>query len=675
MVALATATLAITGQVAPWALAIAGASLLAATALRERHRAWQRSPLLLNGALAACVAAGAVLFVRGELAVIALAHFAVLAQALQLLDARPRRSEFLLVALSLFQVVLAANLTDSAFFPILLVAFTVATVWTLLVHTLRAEALEAGRPEAAGQALSGGLRRTVTLASLASVGLALVFFPMLPRLRSGVLLAAGAGGAVAVSGFSERVELGDLGRIRLDPRVVLRVETLDGEAPGPAARYVRGLAFDHFDGRRWSVTPPGRERVPGDPEIGVDLGGPRRGARLHQRIAREALDSGILFSTGTPSGLRGAVGRLERDAGGALYAHQSAGRRVDYTLATRVSSPDPEALALDRAAAPEGARERLLELPELSPAVASLAREITRDAPHDAARLAALEAFLRREGRYTDTPPTLDRDDPRSPVEVFLSGERAGHCEYFATAMAVLARSLGIPARLVNGFAGGRANRLGGFVEYAQSDAHTWVEVPFEGGGWVRYDPTPPDLRMAGAEALRAGAGGLTELASALELWWFRNVVDFDRGHQARALHSLWRKWRGWRGHARSGAQPDAVPGAGAKPGPLPWRWILVAAALVGTGLALARRLGPAERDPLPSWYADALRVLARRGLSRGPATPARVFAETAARELPPRGAEAFRALTEAYLRARFAGESVAAPRHELAVLRDSLRS
>jgi hypothetical protein len=240
MVALATATLAITRQVEPAALAAAGAAIALSAARRDRPHAWQRAPLLLNAGLLAVVAVAAADWLRGGLGVVALAHFSVLAGGLQLLDARPRRSEFLLVALALFQVILAANLTDSAFFPLFLVAFTVATVWTLLVHTLRAEALEAGEPEAARRALSGGLRRTVTAASLGAVLLALALFPLLPRLRAGALLAGGLGQALPVSGFSDEVALGDLGRIRLDPQVAVRVETLRGPRPHPRSATCAG---------------------------------------------------------------------------------------------------------------------------------------------------------------------------------------------------------------------------------------------------------------------------------------------------------------------------------------------------------------------------------------------------------------------------------------------------
>ena len=118
--------------------------MIASLRLRNHPRAWQRNALVLNAGLLGAIGFALALWLRGALALLALAHFAHLAQALQLLDARPRRSDFLLVALALFQIVLAANLTDSIFFPPLLLAFLVATVWTLVVHTLWMEAIAAG---------------------------------------------------------------------------------------------------------------------------------------------------------------------------------------------------------------------------------------------------------------------------------------------------------------------------------------------------------------------------------------------------------------------------------------------------------------------------------------------------------------------------------------------------
>jgi hypothetical protein len=414
MVGLASATLAITGQIQPWALGVAAVALGWAVARGARPAAWQRNRWLLNGALAGCVTAALAVAVLGEPLIVALAHFALLSQGLQLVDARPRRTEFLLVALAIFQVTLAANLTDSVLFPPLLIAFTVAAVWTLVVHTLRAEALEAGEPEAARRALSRGLERTTLLASLCCVLLSLALFPLLPRVRSGAIFDKGFGLQVASSGFSERVELGDIGRIRLDPTRVMRVTTLEGPVVSASERYWRGLSFDRFDGRRWSITPPLRVPVHGDAEIGVDLGGPRRrGSRAVQQIAREELRSGVLFTPGLPAAFRGAVGRLERDANRSLHAPAAAGRRVLYHVVAELSEPADGELAGDAVASPKG-DPRYLQLPALDPQIGALAQEIVAAEASDAARVRAVESWLRSHGRYTDSPPDFGDRSSRS---------------------------------------------------------------------------------------------------------------------------------------------------------------------------------------------------------------------------------------------------------------------
>jgi transglutaminase-like putative cysteine protease len=521
--------------------------------------------------------------------------------------------------------------------------------------------------------LTTGLWRTTLIASLVSVAFSALLFPVLPRIRSGAIFDRSFGGGGASAGFSDRVELGDIGRIRQDESVALRVETIEGDARSAEHRYWRGLAFDAFDGRRWSVTPAAPVPVYGDPEIGVDLGGPRRGERLVQRIVREGLDPGVVFAAGYPTLLRGGIGRLARDGNGSLIAYATANKRAIYQVVTRRAAPD---LAADRAAPRDADSERYLQLPALDPAVAALAERITAGAAHDAARVAAIERWLRENGRYTDAPPAIRAD--RSPVEQFLLDRSEGHCEYFASAAVVLLRSVGIPARVVNGYAGGHENRVGGFIEVAQSDAHAWVEVLFDRSGWIAVDPTPPDLRLAGSDALR-GVGSLSDIASALELWWFNNIVDFDRATQARALRDLWMRWNRWRAAQRAGAAPDAAreaPRSGDDGSlDLPWTWLGGAALAAFVALKLRRRLRRRAGADLPRDYARALRLLRRRGLTRAPATSARAFAAEVAARIPPSGARAFSALTESYLAERFGGARRARGENELAALRASLRA
>ena len=674
LVTVASATLWITQQVALWAVLLQVAALIGSLLRRRDPHPWQKSGLALNLGMTGITLATIAVALRGEPSTIALAHFAALTQGLQLLDARPRHTEFLLVALALFQVVLAANLTDSVFFTPLLVAFVGSAVWTLLVHTLRSEAIEAGDPREVTRAITPGLLRMTLVASALSVVLALALFVTLPRLRSSVITGSGISPLLVSAGFSQRVELGDLGRIRQDPTLALRVETLEGQAPAPGAAYFRGLAFDSFDGRSWSILPPQRSPVAGSAEGGVSFGRERDPVNLVQRIVREPVDSGVLFSVGEPRQLQGTVRRLERDTSGGLYASGQAHERIRYTISSEQRSWRDEDLAKDASAPEARDRERHLQLPELSPEVASLARRITATATSDAERARAIEGHLARTGRYTDTPPQLDPGAQRSPIEDFLLGELAGHCEYFASAMVVLAREVGLHARLVNGFAGGQENRIGGFVELTRSDAHTWVEVHYAGAGWVRYDPTPPDLRARPALAFSLSVQ-LRQLGSALELWWYQSVLGFDRSDQIHAAKRAWLAWQSAKGVRREAAGGGASLLARLRGGvPGPEAAALLAFAITA-GALLHRILRRRRGAVLPADYAAALRLLSRRGLVRTAQQTAFDFLAAVAAAHPGAAEAAFERLTQGYLAHRFGGRPAAPSESELSTLREALRA
>jgi transglutaminase-like putative cysteine protease len=446
----------------------------------------------------------------------------------------------------------------------------------------------------------------------------------------------------------------------------MRIETLEGSPPPPGAGYWRGLAFDHFDGRTWSITPPNREIFPGSAELGVAFGRRPDAIDLVQRIVREPVESGVLFAAGELRRLQGTVRRLERDSSGGIYATGQAVERVRYTVSSERREWGDSALRRDRAEPDPRHPRRDLQLPALSPAVVALAQRLAAGHEHDADRVRAIERHLIQHGRYTDEPPN---PGGAPPVEAFLLGQLAGHCEYFATSMVLLVRSLGIPARIVNGFAGGRDNPIGGFLEVTRSDAHTWVEVRYARAGWVAYDPTPADLRARPAAAVSLSERA-RQLASAVELWWFQRVVGFDRADQVNGLKQMWLAWQA----ARGDRGPRAVaPSAGAGLDRIP---VPVAAlgALVAAFAALALARGRRRRTDraLPAWYARALRLLARRGYRRAPAVTARAFARQVREREPAAVATAFDALTEAYLAQRFGGREAAGEAH-LAALRAGL--
>jgi hypothetical protein len=191
----------------------------------------------------------------------------------------------------------------------------------------------------------------------------------------------------------------------------------------------------------------------------------------------------------------------------------------------------------------------------------------------------------------------------------------------------------------------------------------------------VRYDPTPPDLRLASASALSA-SDRFAALQSALEFWWFRNVIDFDRSRQASALRSLWMAWRAWRApreDAGAGAEAhrDAAPSLPL--GPLG----LVAAPLALGALALfaLRRRRLRQQPAVPAYYRQALRLLSGRGARREAGDTARAFVARVTVVLGAGPALAFADVTELYLAERFGGRAPGAAGDEaLRRLRDSLR-
>ena len=138
---------------------------------------------------------------------------------------------------------------------------------------------------------------------------------------------------------------------------------------------------------------------------------------------------------------------------------------------------------------PSPIRQVYLQLPRLDPRVKRLADEITAGSQNEYDKAANIQRHLMSHYAYTlDLSGTHGED----PLADFLFVRRAGHCEYFASAMTVLLRAEGIPARYVTGFSPGEYNDVGGDYIIRESDAHAWVEVYFPGYGWITFDPTPP---------------------------------------------------------------------------------------------------------------------------------------------------------------------------------------
>jgi transglutaminase-like putative cysteine protease len=446
---------------------------------------------------------------------------------------------------------------------------------------------------------------------------------------------------------------------------------LPDDPPERASLRLRGTSFDHYDGTVWSRTPGGYTAALNETGRFYPVTRlPDPANDRPTRIALTHLDPPMLF-------LPDRTVAIEVGA----EAHRGGFFDLAFTDADDVRYDDTEGLGLIYVAwaPPRGATEppvglsvarmeRYLALPEGHDDVVALAQRWTSGASSDRERAERIRQAL-AEGELTYS---LDMRDPgaRTPLSAFLFVHRTGHCEYFASAMAVMLRAVGIPSRSVTGFLGGEWNPFGGYYAIRSSDAHAWVEAYLPGEGWVTFDPTPASRN----EML--GGGWLSAIAYAYEAIaaeWDERVVFWDAGSQASLARSLfgWLPRRSRRGprpeeevNEGPAASTPALGGAGA---------ILVALAVVafaiGVAVVFARR-----RTPL----SDAQRVLDEldRALKqrRAPRPPHRTPAEHA-RALALRGFLGHAdvaAIVDRYNAARFGDTPLDAA--ELAALRARAR-
>lgn len=296
-------------------------------------------------------------------------------------------------------------------------------------------------------------------------------------------------------------------------------DTVIMDVRASAGRYWRGAVYHTYTGRGWINTdqetmPLGAGDAPRLPEYELRQ-------EITQTITTYYPGTGLLFAAGQPVRVvlpaLAEVSYLPEDilptptplpGGGEravvsppvdisrLFGRLQLDEGQSYTVVSAISKADVESLRAAGDAYPDWVRERYLQLPEELPQrVRDLALEITApyDNPYDKA--AALEDYL-REIPYNEeiAAPPPDQDG----VDYFLFSVREGYCDYYASAMVVMARAVGIPARIAAGYSQGEYQEEEGFYRVKERDAHAWVEVFFPRYGWVEFEPTanePPIVR------------------------------------------------------------------------------------------------------------------------------------------------------------------------------------
>src|SRR5689334_3740973 len=488
-----------------------------------------------------------------RLGVTALAHLIVFLSAVKLLQVKKDRDWVFLYLISFFEMLLAAGLSFS---PVFLGTLTLYLLCGLsAVTAFEIQKARRSTPYAETRLLvppdsrmfrkSGGRSWWSTEAvrlPLVAVGLLLMIFVLaLPLFliapRSGAAALTRSGGGLSnFIGFSENVTLGQIGTLKRDDGVVMRVRIEDNQLPRDP-RW-RGVALDEFTGVGWKKSAQARQ---------IDQINERGGffpfgttEALHhlttQTFFLEPLESPVIFAAPRIVALQGDLPFVRMDQEGSVQSRRHDFERLIYKVMSDTTEPRIDLLRNDNRPL-SISFYRYLQLPEnLDPRIDRLATQIILEANasnrYDAAK--AIESYLQREYGYSLEMKASGPD----PLADFLFNVRTGHCEYFATAMTVLLRTHGIAARVVNGFLPGEYNDTAGAYTVRQSDAHSWVEVYFpESRSWVTFDPTPPAGRT---EPIRTGLSAqFKKYAEVLELVWFQYVVGYDKQEQRSLATSI----------------------------------------------------------------------------------------------------------------------------------------
>ena len=436
-------------------------------------------------------------------------------------------------------------------------------------------------------------------------------------------------------GFSNEMTLGEIGEIQRRQTAVMHVRIGDGRQP--SGLKWRGTALARFDGKRW-YNPPDPGTLVRVTDGVVQLSDidqqRRRGERIRYEVQLSAMATDALFLAGTPELLRinaPLVVRTATDGLRAGFAHSDGLRYGAYSFREETAGP----YDLPRGAAltpPPGAG--YLQLPKIDARIPVLAQSIAAASRSDGERARAIETYLRANYRYTLR--LLDHEVP-DPLANFLFERRQGHCEYFASSMTVMLRTLGIPSRVATGFQSGVYNPVSGWYLIRASDAHSWVEAFLPGRGWTTFDPTPPSQDVTPL-SLWARMGFYLDAA---DTFWQDWVLSYNLDRQltlasemetsgrsfgsdwiasVRATELRWRKWAVGDGRNYSAATLAAVLLAVAAwwAGPRAWAW--------GRGAVRVRRVrqGQAEASDATLLYGRMLKHMRRRGFEKpGWVTPA----------------------------------------------------
>ncbi len=598
----------------------------------------------------------------------AILTFLIFTQVLKLLGSKGMRDIIQIFILSFFQFLTGTILTVDFSYGVAFVVYVALALWAIIAFSMKKESVEASSdddPEIVTPlflVITGGASFVIFLFT------ALIFISV-PRLGSGFLTTDFIKPEALSTGFSDEVKLGQVGQIKLDSSPVMRIRILNRD-PKTLNQpiYWRGIALDEFDGNVWRTDGFDRKVYVKNREGIIKVKEEAKNKAVYQEVVTEPIDTYVLFAGSVPLGFQAVEWDRIESVNDSYILPNKVSYRLKYMAYSDLSITSDNKLRKDSGDYAASIKKQYLQLPKLSSRIEELAKKITSSDKNVYDKAESIKEYLIENMNYTIT---LENGTAGFPLEDFLFKNKSGHCEYFATAMVVLLREVGVPARIVNGFLGGEWNNYGKFFLVRKSNAHSWVEVFFPQHGWVLFDPTP-----SGDERL-SSKGELFFIASYLDYLkyrWSRYIVDFGQKDQIHLLSQIQDNWRWQKNRVQNKVSFNFIKANGK------WGIVAMFGALVVLIIAskpevkfLLSYVRKRPNEKASIMYEKALVVLSKKGFKKSDFVAPKEFANSVMRD-GRAGFRTFGDFTEKYLDLRFGDGGIKADLEELEKLLDKLK-
>ncbi len=578
MAALGLTLLAFSGE-----LGTAGTLLVFATFVASW---WFEEPLItskkwLQAWNAAALAVFVLQFIRwwtGLGFVTAAVQFAAFLQINKLYNRRSQADYDHILVLSLIHLIGSSILFSDIEYAVLFVFYVIITPWHMMLGQIRREVeakyLEKKDAESiynfkrvlkSKRLISGNLLIGTAILSMPIYLFTAIFFLTFPRIGFGLLAGQSRLSRHSV-GFSDTIMLGDLVPLADNPLAVARVE-FEGSKPDMELLktvHWRATAYDRYDGNQWLRTLSFgaslqlRDNLYIIAEDGGGYPDLNRDYYAMNITLQPIYPKALLIPEETPyiemtykQPIRVIRQRLTWGPSQEVRYSDPFDAGISYRvfMARNFASKDVNIPFRFSETFSEQDLKPYLQVPHSSKAFHERAAKFAAEYPDAADRAQAVESWLRSSFGYTRSE---FRKVPkgRSPVDAFLFDWKEGNCEYFSTAMVLLLRDSGIPARNVAGFLGGQWNNIGNYLIIREGDAHSWVEAYLPDRGWVMFDPTPasssPDF------ITNPFFTTLLQFFDVMSLAWQKHVIAYDLSRQSKFMKAGYDRFMHWRSTAGS---------------------------------------------------------------------------------------------------------------------------